>query len=56
MLSAQGLAQHPSSIIVVIVILAIVIIVWWRIALVAVGVAILTLFGLGAVELLHALR
>jgi hypothetical protein len=55
MLSAQGLAQHPSSILVLIVVLALVVILWWRIALIAIGVAVLTLLGLGAIALLHAL-
>jgi hypothetical protein len=55
MLSAQALAQHPGSILALIVVLAVVIILWWRIALIAIGVAVLTLFGLGAIALLHAL-
>ena len=55
MLSAQGLAQHPSSILVLIVLLALVVILWWRIALIAIGVAVLTLLGLGAIALLHTL-
>ena len=55
MLSAQGLAQHPSSILVLIVVLALVVTLWWRIALIAIGVAVLTLLGLGVIALLHAL-
>ena len=55
MLSAQGLAQHPSSILALIVVLALVVILWWRIALMVIGVAVLTLLALGAIALLHAL-
>lgn len=55
-MSAQGLAQHPGSILALIVVLALVVILWWRIVLIAIGVAVLTLLGLGAIALLHALR
>lgn len=54
-MSAQGLAQHPSAILALIVVLALVVILWWRIALIVIGVAVLTLLGLGAIALLHAL-
>ena len=52
MLSSQGPAQDPNFIPVLIA-LAIVLIVWWRIALIIIAIALVIVFGLGAIEVFH---
>jgi hypothetical protein len=52
MLSAQGPAQDPNFIPVLIA-LAIICIVWWRVVLLIIGIALVVVLGLGAIELFH---